>query len=210
MTNFFVIYVAAFLLPLMFHSWRIAVLGLGVQGFVLGLILLATHDQSWMTFIEAINLFLFRALLVPWLLFRSMRRVEMAADFTLIKKSFSQWFFAFLIILIGSLFGRFMAPGNSLEAFQVGTATIAILTGFLILANQRHVIGQVVGIITFEGGLTLVELLSQHVMPLEVYIGISIVFMILLLTLVDFVNRFKNLPHAAHASEESLEDGIVL
>lgn len=210
MTNLFVIYVAAFLLPLMFHSWRVAVLGLGVQGFVLGVILFATHDRSLMTGLEAVNLFFIRAFLVPWLLLRSMRRVEMASDFTLIKKSFTQWFFVLMIILIGLLFGRFMAPDDSVQAFQAGTAAIAILTGFLILANQRHVIGQVVGIITFEGGLTLVELLSQHAMPLEVYVGISIVFVMLLLTLVDFVTRFKDSLHAAHTPQESLEDGIVL
>ena len=67
-------------------------------------------------------------------------------------------------------------------------------------------IGQVVGVITFEGGLTLVELLSKHAMPLEVYVGISIVFIVLILTLVQFVNSFKNMP----SEGDSLEDGIVL
>ena len=206
MTNLFILFVAAFLLPLMFHSWRVAVFGLGVQGFVLGLILLATHDRSLMLFVEAGNLFIVRAVIVPWLLFRSMGKVQLEPSFSLIKKSFSQWFLAFLIILTGSIFGRFMSPDDSIQSFQVGTAAIAILTGFLILANQRHVIGQVVGVITFEGGLTLVELLSKHAIPLEVYTGISIVFILLVLTLVDFINKFK----ITSREDDLLEDGIVL
>ncbi len=206
MTNLFVLFVAAFLLPLMFHSWRVAVFGLGVQGFVLGLILLATHERSLMLFVEAGNLFIVRAVVVPWLLFRSLGNVQLEASFSLIRKSFSQWFLAFLIILTGSIFGRFMSPEDSIQAFQVGTAAIAILTGFLILANQRHVIGQVVGVITFEGGLTLVELLSKHAIPLEVYTGISIVFILLVLTLVDFIKKFK----ITSREDDLLEDGIVL
>lgn len=206
MTNLFVLYVAAFLLPLMFHSWRVAVFGLGVQGFVLGLILLATHEPSLMLYVEAANLFIVRTVLVPWVLFRSMGKVDLEPSFSLIKKSVSQWFLAFLIIVTGSIFGRFMAPEDSIQAFQVGTAAIAILTGFLILANQRHVIGQVVGVITFEGGLTLVELLSKHAMPLKVYVLISIVFILLVLTQVDFIIKFKT----RSREDGLLEDGIVL
>lgn len=206
MTNLFVLFVAAFLLPLMFHSWRVAVFGLGVQGFVLGLILLATHERSIMLVVEAGNLFIVRAVLVPWLLLRSMGNIQLEPSFSLIKKSFAQWFLIFLIILAGSIFGRFLSPDDSIQAFQVGTAAIAILTGFLILANQRHVIGQVVGVITFEGGLTLVELLSKHAIPLEVYSIISIVFIFLLLTLVDFINKFK----ITSRQDDLLIDGIVL
>ncbi len=210
MTNLFVVYAAAFLLPLIFHSWRIALWGLGVQGFVLGLILLATHDYSIMTGVEAVNLFVLRAILVPWLLLRSMRGARIAADFTLIKKNLSQWFIVVMIVVAGAFFGRVMAPADSQEAFQVGTAAIAILAGILILANQRHVIGQAVGIITFEGGLTLVELLSQHAMPLEVYVGISIVFTLLLLTLAGFIRRFRENPQHVPTSDQSTENGIVL
>jgi len=159
-----------------------------------------------MLVVEAGNLFIVRAVLVPWLLLRSMGNIQLESSFSLIKKSFAQWFLIFLIILAGSIFGRFLSPDDSIQAFQVGTAAIAILTGFLILANQRHVIGQVVGVITFEGGLTLVELLSKHAIPLEVYSIISIVFIFLLLTLVDFINKFK----ITSRQDDLLIDGIVL
>ncbi len=206
MTNLFVVFVAAFLLPLMFHSWRVAIFGLGIQGFLLGLILLATHELSAMTVLEAVNLFLVRALLVPWLLFRGMGKYQMDPNFSLIKKHASQWFLAFIIVVLGSFFGRVMSPDDSLEAFQVGTAAIAILTSFLVLANQNHAIGQIVGVITFEGGLTLVELLSPHAMPLPVYLGISIVFVCLLLTLIDYINKLKS----SAPDDDFIEGEIVL
>lgn len=206
MTNLFVVFVAAFLLPLIFHSWRVAVLALGVQGFLLGLILLATHEMSPATMIEASNLFFVRAIVVPWILLRCMGRYKMESDFSLIKKSAGQWTFALIIVVLGTVFGRMMAPEDPLESFQVGTAAIAILTSFLILANQQHMIGQIVGVITFEGGLTLVELLSPHAMPLPVYLGISTVFLCLLFTFADYVTKMKS----TVSTDDTFEDGIVL
>lgn len=206
MTNLFVVFVAAFLVPLMFHSWRVAVLGLGAQGFLLGLILLATHEFSAATALEAANLFVVRAFLVPWLLLRSMGKFEMSTSFSLIRKNISQWLIAFTIVVIGSLFGRWMAPDDSLEAFQVGSAAIAILISMLVLANQHHAIGQIIGVITFESGLTLVELLSPHAMPATVRVGISILFVCLLFTLIDYINKLK----LTQNDDDRLEDGIVL
>lgn len=206
MTNLFVVFVAAFLVPLMFHSWRVAVLGLGAQGLLLGMILLATHELSVTTALEAINLFIVRALLVPWLLLRSMGTFEMSPPFSLIRKSISQWLLAFTIVVIGSLFGRWMAPEDSLEAFQVGSAAIAILISMLVLANQHHAIGQIIGVITFESGLTLVELLSPHAMPFFVRIGLSILFVCLLFTLIEYIKKLK----LTQNDDERLEDGIVL
>jgi hydrogenase-4 membrane subunit HyfE len=206
MTNYFVAYVAAFFLPLLFHSWRVAVLGLGVQGFLLGLIL-AEHQHPWSLtlLLEYANLFVIHGLFVPWFLFRSMRGHDTPSDFTLISKNLVQWVLAFLLVMVAFVFGDTMAPDNSLEALQVGTATGAILIGVLVLSNQTHPLGQIVGLLMFEGGVTLVELLSPHAMPLPVYLGISLVFAVFVVTCGQYLIRLLAVPHGSEEAEHPRE-----
>lgn len=206
MTNLFVVYVAAFFLPLLFHSWRVAVWGLGVQGFLLGLILAEHHHPwSWELLFEYANLFLVHGVFVPWFLFRSMRGHETSTDFTLISKNLVQWVLAFLLVTVAFVFGDMMAPEDSLEALQVGTAAGAILIGLLVLANQTHPLGQIVGLLTFEGGVTLVELLSPHAMPLPVHFGISLVFVVFVVTCGQYLTRLLAMPHVSEDSEYAEE-----
>lgn len=203
MTNLFVAYLAAFFVPLLFHSWRVAVLGLGVQGFLLGLIL-AEHHHPWSgaLLFEYANLFVIHGVFVPWVLFRSMRGHDTPANFTLISKNLVQWTLAFLLVTLAFVFADKLTPEDSPETLQIGTATGAILIGMLVLANQHHPLGQTVGLLTFEGGVTLVELLSPHAMPFPVYVGVSLVFVVFVLTCGQYLARLLAMPHG---SEESID-----
>jgi len=189
-TNLFIAYVAAFFLPLLFHSWRVAVLGLGAQGLLLGLIL-AAHDQpmSPQLMFEYASLFLIRAVFIPWCLFRWMKGHELPPDFSLIAKNLIQWMIAFLLLVEAFVFGAEMSPGDPHEALQVGTAAGSVLIGMLVLANQTHPLGQIVGLFMVEGGFTLVELLSPHIMPFPVAIGTSLAVVIFVLTCGQYLRR---------------------
>jgi hydrogenase-4 membrane subunit HyfE len=206
-TNLCIAYVAAFFLPLLFHSWRVAVLGLGVQGFLLGMIL-AAHQHPWslQLVFEFASLFLIRALFVPWILFRAMQGHEMPSDFSLISKSLIQWVIAFLLLVEGFIFGEKMSPGDPHEALQVGAAAGSVLIGLLVLANQTHPLGQIIGLFMLEGGLTLVELLSPHAMPFPVSIGVSLVAVVFALTSRQYLSRLLAIP----AGSESVEEKVVL
>lgn len=182
MTNLFIAYVAAFLLPMLFHSWRVAVIGLGVQGIILGLICIFTHEFSSFVLIETFTLLAIRGVLVPWVLFRRMRGHELPSNFSLIKKSLAHWILAILLVVAAFMFGNRMSDEGTSEALQVGVASSAILIGLLVLSNQKHPLGQIVGLLTFEGGVTIVELLSPHVMPFPVYALVSLVFVAFVLT----------------------------
>jgi hydrogenase-4 membrane subunit HyfE len=207
MTNLCIAYVAAFFLPLLFHSWRVAVLGLGVQGLLLGMIL-AAHHHPWTSQLvfEYASLFLIRAVFVPWSLFRGMQGHEMPSDFSLISKNLIQWMIAFLLLVEAFVFGGKMSPGDPHEALQVGTAAGSILIGMLVLANQTHPLGQIIGLFMFEGGITLVELLSPHAMPFPVSIGVSLVVVVFVLTCGQFLGRLLTVS----PDLEDVEDKFVL
>ena len=179
--------------------------GLGVQGCLLGLILVEHHHPwSGELLFEYANLFVIRGLFVPWLLFRSMRGHDTPGSFSLISKNLVQWVLAFLLVVVAFVFGDKLAPDDSLEALQVGTAAGATLIGLLVLSNQTHPLGQTVGLLTFEGGVTLVELLSPHAMPLPVYLGVSLVFVVFVVTCGQYLNRLLARPHESADSEEKV------
>lgn len=202
MTNIYIAFVAAFLLPLLFHSWRVAVISLGIQGILMGLILLYTHERSASMALEAINLFVVRGVVVPWILFRAMKNVPMPPDFTLIRKSVLQWLIAFALVGLAFTFGWKMSLKNPLEAIQLGTATAAILLSMHVLANQSHPLAQVVGLLTFEGGITLIELLSPHAMPLYAFVGVSLVYVVLILTCAHYLPLLAISAHGVNAEDE--------
>ena len=206
MTNLFIAYVAALLLPLLFHSWKVAIISLGVQGFLMGFLLIYTHEESLAMGLEALNLFVIRGIFVPLVLLKAMRTISMPPDFTFIKKSVTRWLVAFSLVVLAFGFAWKLTSSNPVEALQVGTAAAAILLSLHVLANQSHPLGQIIGLLTFEGGLTLVELLSPHAMPMKTYVGVSIVFVILVLTCTTYLPLLLG---TAQASSHS-DDEVVL
>ncbi|MDB5389883.1 MAG: hypothetical protein JWM11_5529 [Planctomycetaceae bacterium] len=208
MTNLFIAYVAAFTLPLLFHSWRVAVLGLAIQGILLSQILTArlTEHHAWspQLVFEFASLFLIRAVFVPWSLFRWMKTHEMTNDFSLISKSLIQWMIAFLLLVAAFMFGNKMAPSDPHEALQVGSAAGSILIGLLVLANQTNPLGQIVGLLMLEGGITLVELLSPHAIPFPVSIGVSLVVVVLVLTCGQFLTRLLAITPGSDDAEKQV------
>jgi hydrogenase-4 membrane subunit HyfE len=198
MTNLYIAYVAAFFVPLLFHSWRAAVLALGVQGLLLALILATQeHDWSGPVIFEFASLFFLRAVLVPWYLFRRMNGFDTPGDFSLIAPSLLQRTLAIVLLVTAFGFGQLMSPNDAQEALQVGAAAGSILIGLLVLAHQSHPIGQIIGLFTFEGGVTLVELLSPHAMPFPVVLGVSLVFVVFVLTCGQYLTQLLSLPVAA-------------
>ncbi len=182
-SDLFVLYVAAVVVPLMFQSWRVAILGLGAQGILLGSIL-ASHQHPWsgQLVFEYAYLFAIRGIVLPWYFFRRQRDHTGESEFVLIRKNLFQWLIAASLVLVSFMFGSRLSPNNPAEAWQVGTAASALLIGLLILCHRSGPLGQIVGLFTIEGGIALIELLSPHAMPFPVAIGVSIVFVLLMLT----------------------------
>ncbi len=206
MTNLFIVYVAAFFLPILFHSWRVAVIGLGAQGLLHALILACGHEWDGQAYFEFFSLVIIRAWFVPWYVLRQMRGHDTASDFALIPKNLAQWLLAFALLAAAFVFGHKMSPEDPVEALQVGTAAGAILISLLVLANQHHPMGQVVGLLTFEGGITLVELLSPHAMPFPVSVGVSLVTISLVLICGHFLKQMLTLS----PDSENVEDTVTL
>jgi hydrogenase-4 membrane subunit HyfE len=213
MTVLLLLYQAGSLIPLLFQSWRTAVFGLGFQGLVLSLIMVASHGSGagqvhsqWTAALvfEFVVLLLVRGFFAPWYLVRSVQGIKISSDFALIPPNFPQRAFAVALLAGGHLFGRRMCPGDPIEAMQVGVAAGGILLGMLVLAKENHPLGQVIGLFTLEGAVTLVELLSPHAMPFPVLVGVSVVSVFLILVCGRFMRRVMEV-----TSAPAVEPGTV-
>ena len=223
MTNVLIIYVATYFLPLLFHSWRVALLGLGLQGMLLA-VLAAHRHPTWSLELvcECIFLVAIRGLFLPWYLQRRMRRAEdetevlaylmlvpysqyramqglaVGNDFSLIAKNLRQWTLAFVLLVMAFLCGyKMSSSSNQDEALHVATAAGSILIGLLILANQNHPLGQIIGLFTCEGGIALIELLTPHALPIPVSVLVSLWFVVLVLTCGGYLHQLLAIPPVA-------------
>lgn len=194
MTNLFIVYLAAVVVPAFFPSWRVAVLGLGLQGLMLSFVLLAGHDiESPAVVVEFVCLLLIRAVFVPWYLFRKSDPKPSPRHFSLAGTTLWQRSLVVLLTAVGFVTGLAMGQGDTRETVQIGTAAASLLVGMLVVANQHQPAAQLAGLVTFEGGVTLVELLSPHAMPFPVQLGVTAVDVFFVLTLGQYLARFADM-----------------
>lgn len=204
MNDLFLAFVAAFFVPLLFQSWRVAIWGLAIQGVLLSVIpaVHLQHEWSPQVVFECVTMFCLRGVLAPWYLSRRAAPELKVLQFSLIGKNLFQWASAAILLTIAFMLGGKLAPDDPVEAQQVGTAAGCILIGMLILSNQTNRLGQAIGLLTIESGMALVELLSPHAMPFPVSVGVNVVYVALLLTIGIYL---KHAPTTS--SERPLDDG---
>lgn len=207
MSDLFVAFAAAFFVPLLFQSSKVAILGLAVQGILLSMVP-ATHVHTWnaQLLLECISLFILRGIVAPWMIYRGAQSTLKGKDFSLIGKNIFQWSIAALLMAAAYYLGQHLAPESAEESLQVGTAAGCILIGMLVLSNQTNRLGQAIGLLTIESGMALVELLSPHAMPFSVSIGVNLVYIILLVTLRIYL---KN-PSSDTESPQLEDDGATV
>jgi hydrogenase-4 membrane subunit HyfE len=194
MTNLFIVYLAAVVVPVFFPSWRVAVHGLGLQGLMLSFVLIAGHElDSLAVLVEFGCLLLIRAVFVPWYLFRKSDPKSTPRNFSLVGTTLWQRSLVLLLTTVGFVMGLAMGHGDTRETVQIGTAASSLLVGMLMVANQRQPAAQLVGLVTFEGGVTLVEMLSPHAMPFPVLLGVTAIDVFFILTLGQYLARFAEI-----------------
>ena len=196
MNDVYMAFTAAFFVPLLFHSKRIAILGLAIQGMLLAMVP-ASHVHHWtpQVVLECALLFALRGIFAPWMLWRYARTKHDDSEFSLIGKNIFQWTIAALLLSSAFLLGGRLAPDDSYEALQVGTAAGCVMIGMLVLSNQNDRLGQALGLLTIESGMALVELLSPHAMPIPVSIGVNVVYVTLIITMGLYL---RHMPESSH------------
>ena len=173
---------------------------IGLQGWILfGVALLRLHriDLPELLFISVETL-LFKALLVPALLFAVIRRTHIPR----VRTSGSSQFNA-LLLSVGAAAAAItltaaMADGNIDRVF-FGVALYAVLSGLILIVVRSRIFSHMVGFLVIENGVFLFSMAVGTEMPFLINVAILLDIMISVLMLGIFFMRIGNKLHADDA-----------
>lgn len=173
---------------------------IGLQGWILfGVALLRLHriDLPELLFISVETL-LFKALLVPALLFAVIRRTHIHR----VRTSGSSQFNA-LLLSVGAAAAAItltaaMADGN-LDRVFFGVALYAVLSGLILIVVRSRIFSHMVGFLVIENGVFLFSMAVGTEMPFLINVAILLDIMISVLMLGIFFMRIGNKLHADDA-----------
>ena len=173
---------------------------IGLQGWILfGVALLRLHriDLPELLFISVETL-LFKALLVPALLFAVIRRTHIHRVRTSGPSQFNA-----LLLSVGAAAAAItltaaMADGNIDRVF-FGVALYAVLSGLILIVVRSRIFSHMVGFLVIENGVFLFSMAVGTEMPFLINIAILLDIMISVLMLGIFFMRIGNKLHADDA-----------
>jgi hydrogenase-4 component E len=203
-TYLFVAFLVVLVLPLLTGSWRLSLVGLGLQG----LLMTAMVAQRGWTFsagsvVLLLDLLVLRTWFVPRHLFAIMRRLGGPVRRDVMPPNLLSWTMAGALVLVGFRFAVLVHPEGGLVATQVAVAASGLLLGLLVLGTQASTFGQVVGVLRVEYAVALFELAAGHEQELPVQVGVAAVLLLSVLTLGSFLGRLG----AADPEQPATEEG---
>lgn len=205
MTYLLLGYFLACFIPLFISSWRTAIFGLALQAGFVALLLARVHDP-WThpgTAIQIAELLFIRMIVLPALIAGTLKRFKTGPELDLIPANLVAWGIAIGLLILSYSMGQRLYPEDLYFALHLGTSAFALLASLLVLALQRNAIGQALGILLFESGISLFESQMQHSQPWFIQFGISLVFLGLIIVASRFLLHFRKLDQApAQVTEE--------
>jgi hydrogenase-4 component E len=143
-----------------------------VLAFATGLV--AAVGGAHHLFISAILTLTLKALLIPWMLHRLVRRLEL-------ERHADPLPYPALVLIAGTglvIFSYWVVlPIERLELIAtrnvLSVSLAVVLLGLLIMVARRQAVMQVIGFMSMENGLFLAAVAATHGMPLVVELGIA-------------------------------------
>ncbi|MGB9093349.1 MAG: formate hydrogenlyase [Gallionella sp.] len=147
------------------------------QGLVLSLstfVVAYSTGQHHLYYSAGLTLLL-KVMVLPWLLHRLMRRLNVRWDVeTLINIPTTMLVGIALVIFAFNLAAPISQLSESITRGLIGIALACVLLSMLMMLTRRKAIPQVVGFLAMENGLFFAATSATHGMPLVVELGIAL------------------------------------
>ncbi len=147
------------------------------QGLVLSLstfVVAYSTGQHHLYYSAALTLLL-KVLVLPWLLHRLMRKLNVRWDVeTLINIPATMLVGIGLVIFSFNLAAPISQLSESITRGLIGIALASVLLSMLMMLTRRKAIPQVVGFLAMENGLFFAATSATHGMPMVVELGIAL------------------------------------
>jgi hydrogenase-4 component E len=147
------------------------------QGFVL---MLSTAFVAWATgqthlWWSAGLTLLLKVMLLPWILHRLIRRLNVKWDVeTLLNIPTTMLFGLLLVILAFNLAQPVSALAGTITKGTLGIALAAVLLAFLMMITRSKAVPQVIGFLAMENSLFFAATAATYGMPMVVELGIAL------------------------------------
>ncbi len=154
------------------HRTTMAIRAIALQGIVLGLLPLLTHDFHSHILSIAVFVMLAKGFLIPWLLLGALKKIESGGDIRPIFGYSGNIMAGAVTTALAFAFAAKLPLAATHQGLLIVPASLAtILAGFIALASRRKAVNQVVGYLLLENGIFIFGLLLTEAMPLMVEAG---------------------------------------
>ena len=176
MTLALIFCLVATVIPVFFSKISAASTWLGLQALALGWITI-THFDGFSLYASLVGLevLLVRAVLVPHLVRRALRK-QPNARMSLMPSNLFTWIIAVMLIILAFKFGD--GARADARALTLGVVAATVVIAFLILATNHEPKAQLVALLFMENALALFETLMPEHWPLTVHLAMSTVYVL--------------------------------
>jgi hydrogenase-4 component E len=185
-----IVFLLVLIAPLLIATWRTSLLGLALQGLLMGWMVLARHQPPTLALaLVLLDLFVVRGVLVPRALYRILKRQQAPRRNDVIPANLLSWSMSGALVLLSFRFAKALCPTDRATGIHVAVASAGVLLGLLILATQNGTFSQIVGVLRIENALALFELAGKHQPPLLVQLGSLTVYVLTVAVFGVFLQR---------------------
>ena len=166
----------ATVIPVFFSKISSAPTWLALQALALGWITITNSDElSVHAVLVGLEVLLVRAMLVPHLLRRALRK-QANARISLMPSNLFAWIIAVMLIILAFKFGD--GARADARALTLGVVAATVVIAFLILSTNHEPKAQLVAVLFMENALALFETLMPEPWPLTVHLAVSAVYVL--------------------------------
>jgi hydrogenase-4 component E len=167
---------------------------LATQGAIL---CLATVLLAWRTgenhlYLSAALTLALKVILLPWLLHRLIRRLDVYWDTETMINAPSTMLIGLLVVIFAfGLAQPIAALASTATRSTIGIAIAVILLSFLTMITRRKAMSQVVGFLSMENGLFFGAMSTTYGMPMVVELGVALDVLVAMLVLGVFFFQIR-------------------
>ena len=167
---------------------------LATQGAIL---CIATVLLAWRTgenhlYLSAALTLALKVILLPWLLHRLIRRLDVYWDTETMINAPSTMLIGLLVVIFAfGLAQPISALASTATRSTIGIAIAVILLSFLTMITRRKAMSQVVGFLSMENGLFFGAMSTTYGMPMVVELGVALDVLVAMLVLGVFFFQIR-------------------
>jgi hydrogenase-4 component E len=167
---------------------------LALQGVLLGLatLLLAWRTGQGHLYASAAMTLTLKALFLPWLLHRLIRRLGVYWDSEPLLNIPGTMLVGLVVVIFAfGLAQPIAAFATTSTRSSIGIAVAVVLLAFLTMITRRKAMSQVVGFLSMENGLFFGAMSATHGMPMIIELGVALDILVAMLVLGVFFFQIR-------------------